>query len=513
MKQNINIVEVEASDLKLIPLEEKCSTITGSKSSKKGIFNQILVTGVMLIYAAACGMPIGYSAILLPQLYNTTGELAIDIEMGSWIASIHSLATPIGSFTSGPLSDRFGRKTILLFNTIPLLCGWISMAMAQSHIMLLGGRLLAGFAVGVAGPPAQILLAEIADQNIRGAIIGAPFVSYSIGILLIYTLGLFLNWRTAAWYATILPILTGITILFIPESPTWLIRNGKSEKAKKTLSWIRMDPFAAEQDFSNLVKRFESEKKNLLKENDAMSTNFLNTLCKREVVIPFLIINIFNFLIIFSGTYLIIFYAIDIFIDIGGNISTMQAAIITALVRILCTFIFCFLLFVLKRKTIIISSGIGSGISSLLLSVFTLDKFWNSSSQAYSTYILAACIVVYIAFNTSFMVMPGIMIGELLPSKVRGQIAGYIFALAHISTFLVAKLFPRIKQSVKINGLFLIFGIASFLLALVMFLILPEAKGKTLEEIEDEFKFFKFIWSKENKKNKANEESQNLSKE
>lgn len=101
-------------------------------------------------------MPIGYSAVLLPQLYNASDAIKIDIEMGSWIASVHSLSTPVGSFVSGSIADRFGRKTTLILAIIPLLVGWTFLAMSQTYTHLLIGRVIAGSAVGLIGAPSQV---------------------------------------------------------------------------------------------------------------------------------------------------------------------------------------------------------------------------------------------------------------------------------------------------------------------------------------------------------------------
>lgn len=101
-------------------------------------------------------MPIGYSAVLLPQLYNASDAIKIDVEMGSWIASVHSLSTPAGSFVSGSIADRFGRKTTLIFAVFPLLIGWSFLAMSQTYAHLLIGRVIAGGAVGLMGAPSQV---------------------------------------------------------------------------------------------------------------------------------------------------------------------------------------------------------------------------------------------------------------------------------------------------------------------------------------------------------------------
>lgn len=125
-----------------------------------------MVTGAVLILTAACGMPIGYSAVLLPQLSNTTDPLMMGVEMASWVASIHSAATPIGSFTSGPTMDRCGRRTALLISIIPLVGGWTCIALASSHVWLLVGRILAGIAVGLISAPVQVIKTLYKTYNV-----------------------------------------------------------------------------------------------------------------------------------------------------------------------------------------------------------------------------------------------------------------------------------------------------------------------------------------------------------
>ncbi|EDW04328.1 GH12949 [Drosophila grimshawi] len=101
-------------------------------------------------------MPIGYSAVLLPQLSSNSTEVPITVSTGSWIASVHSLATPIGSLMSGPLADYLGRRKTLLVSAIPLFFGWSTMAMSNSVKAIIFARFLCGFATGILGGPGQV---------------------------------------------------------------------------------------------------------------------------------------------------------------------------------------------------------------------------------------------------------------------------------------------------------------------------------------------------------------------
>ncbi|XP_055619269.1 facilitated trehalose transporter Tret1 isoform X2 [Toxorhynchites rutilus septentrionalis] len=457
-------------------------------STPRGVFHQILVTCAVLLLAAACGMPIGYSAVLLPQLYNVSEPLYIDVEMGSWIASVHSLATPIGSFASGPIMDRWGRKPALLLAIVPLLSGWIFLATASSHFLILVGRVVAGISVGLIAAPAQVLLAEIAEPRLRGLLIGAPFVSYSMGILLVYAMGSYLHWREVAWGGIILPILSFVALAFAPETPVYLARNNKLEQAARALTWLRGSPIQAKRELLQLIERFESETQ------EGSNGGIWKTLTEVSLIKPLIIINGFHILQILSGTYLVVFYAVDIISDMGGtDINTMQAAVLTAAVRLAFTFLYCFLLLVMPRRMMVIGSGIGSGISCLAISIFMYVRL-DAIKTPIDTYVAAAFILLYIGTNTGFMTMPGIMIGELLPAKIRGRIAGYLFTVFNLVLFGVAKGFPYAKQAFRTQGLFLIFGTASFGASLLMYLMLPETKGRTLHDIEDYFQQRNWFW-------------------
>lgn len=201
---------------------------------------------------------------------------------------------------------------------------------------------------------------------------------------------------------------------------------------------------------------------------------------------------------ILSGTYLIVFYAVDIISEFGTDVNSMTAAVYTAVTRLLFTVTACFMLYHLNRRTLSILSGFGSGLSTTILAIFTYSRLGQPKSSA-DTVVPAICILCYIAANTNFMIMPGVMVGELLPAQIRGRVAGYIFTGFNFFFFVVAKVFPYVSQRLKSHGVFMMFGIASFGASLVMYLFLPETKGKTLGEIEDYFQEKNWFWIARNK--------------
>ncbi|CAO1372341.1 unnamed protein product [Diamesa serratosioi] len=470
---------------------------TVENSGHSGLFNQMLLTCAIVLLACGCGMPIGYSAVILPQLVNNPDQkLSMDVEMGSWVAAVHSAATPVGSIMAFVLMNRFGRKMAILISIMPLILGWILIALAPSYMFILSGRIVAGIGVGILSPVAQVLLAEISSPHIRGLLVGVPFVSYSMGILLVYGLGAILDWRIVAWSGLVLPVLSFIFLVFTPESPTWLASKGHYEKAQKALAWLRGGEKNSRDEYNELKAKVEYDK--LIDSQEKPS--FITTIKQGPVLKPLVLINVFNVLQVMSGTYQIVFYAVDVITDIHDfsdsslTINPMQSAVATALIRLILAIIYCFLLLKVGRRSLYLTTCLFSGISSIFLSVFLYIKGDSPKSIA-DLYIIGAVMLIYISFNTACLFMPGILTGELLPLKVR-HYAGIVFTFHTLLLFGAIKSFPDLLSLLRSQGLFMIFGIASLLAAVLFYFLLPETKNRTLNQIEIYYQEKNWRWQK-----------------
>ncbi|XP_018567937.1 facilitated trehalose transporter Tret1-2 homolog [Anoplophora glabripennis] len=462
-------------------------TIKKQKKSetRRRILAQSFVTSAVMLSSASCGMPVGYSAVLLPQLKLINDSMQIDDEIGSWIASVHSAATPLGSLLSGVLMDRCGRKLALQIASIPLIVGWILIGLSRNHAVLLLGRLIAGISAGLTAAAGQVLIGEISEPHLRGMFSSVPFASYSFGILLIYALGTLLPWRYVAGLSIILPLASILAFFFLPESPVWLVRHDKIECAKKALTWLRGgNSLQAKMETEALIHRVDLD-------NQQHKKTSLHTLFQPEVIKPFIIINVFNVMQILSGTYIIVFYAVDILSHIQGGegLDHFLVAVLTACVRFIFSIIASILLVLIGRRTLAMLSGLGTSISALCLGTILQQNCHGEG------YLAAVFVLIYVATNTvGFMILPGVMLGELFPAKIRGLAGGLTFMLFNLVLFGFAKIFPFVKGAVGVSGVFWIFGGASVMASVFLYLTLPETKTKTLSQIEDYFAQSSFFW-------------------
>jgi len=241
------------------------------------------------------------------------------------------------------------------------------------------------------------------------------------------------------------------------------------------------------------VARVHSERTS---QRQSANASVWSSFCTPQILKPIIIVNVFNILQIICGTYLVIFYAVNLISDTSNDTDTIDpflVAVLTAVCRLVFITFACFLLFWVGRRPLAMFSGLGSSVAALGVGTFIYCRY--PVSEPTDTWIVTGFILAYVATNTvGFFVLPGIAIGELLPVRVRGCFGGYIFALFNISLFFVGKVFPSMLHVMGAHGAFWMFGISSLFGTVFLYLFFPETKGKTLEEIEDYFAESNVMW-------------------
>lgn len=311
-------------------------------------------------------------------------------------------------------------------------------------------------------------------------------------------MGSFLHWRTVAWVSLILPIVALIAMYLAPESPVWLTQHGYIDKASKTLNFLRASKIQGQKELQDLITRYEDQDKDKQEVH-----SYWQTLREISSIKPLIIVNAFYILQVFSGSYLVVFYAVDILQDLqSDSVDALTAAVYTALLRMGFCIMYCVLVMTMPRRPLSMMCCGGSGIAAGFLAIYSYIRTDSPKTQI-DVFISGMCILFYLAFNTGLLPLPGIMTGELLPTKLRSLMAAYIYCLFSIVLFGSAKIFPYFKECLKIHGVWALFSISSFLAALLCLLLLPETKTMTLGEIEDYFKEKNWIWWKRNKNRKS----------
>lgn len=225
-----------------------------------------------------------------------------------------------------------------------------------------------------------------------------------------------------------------------------------------------------------------------------------------SILKPFFIGHIFNLFQILTGTMLIIFYAVDIISETDKNTTGFDSftiAQLTAFVRLIFTFVTNSLLYFVRRRTHAIVATSVCACAALILSCFLFFQLRTeySFSPETSMWITSILILVFIAANTcGFLPLPPAIMSEILPVKIRGIACGYIYAANDAVQFCASKIYPWLKGTIGVHGVFFVIGINALLCCIFSYFFLPETQGKSLAEIEEYFRTQKLLWVKRDKR-------------
>ncbi|XP_066905316.1 facilitated trehalose transporter Tret1 isoform X1 [Halyomorpha halys] len=441
---------------------------------------KILVALAIHTNSISIGMSQGFSAVLLPQLESNRSSIQVDSEEASWIASLGVISTPGGALFSGMLAEIVGRKTTIQITALPFLSGWVMMGLSNDKIWLYIGRFVTGFAIGMAST-CYVYLAEISLPSERGmlAALGPVFVSF--GVLLVYLFGYMMEWHISTVVCAATAAFSFFIIYFLPETPPWLASKAKFSRASDTLLLLRGSKEAAEAEMRQILHSVDCKKGLQYKE-------YLGQSKKPTVWKPFLILVFFFVFQEGSGMYNIVYYATNIFRDIGPVLDSSVESIIVGVVRLVTSIVGTLCIQNFGRRPMAITS---SGIMGLSMAVAAFYNYRYGTvllEDRPCPYVPFTCLVVnVIASMLGMLQLPWLMIGELFPLSVRGILSGIVSSLGYLFIFIIIKVYPNLMETLNLTGMMTLFSIMSLLTVPYVIFFLPETQGKTLLEIEHSF--------------------------
>lgn len=435
------------------------------------------------------GMGLGHPAVTLQFLTNSSDPMALTQEEGSWFASINSIACPMGALLCGFILDKFGRKKTLIFINLCAIVSWSVMAAAsrtnkdQMYIQLLVARFMIGIVTGLSSSPAAVYCAEISHPKLRGRLTLLTGLSISSGILLIYLLGYFIreDWRFISLICCGLTIFSLVILVILPESPSWLISKGKLKRGEKSLRRIR-GVSKKDTDHHDLRREFDglSDARTLRNLPENQDSEFF--LKKKEVYKPLLVMIGFFAFQQFSGIFVIVVYGARVILDTGIEIDSLLLTVYIGIFRVIATGLVGILMDKMGRKPPSIISGVGMGFAmfGLAYCVFSPPEM---------TWLPIFFILTYIFTSTlGFLAIPFVMVAEVYPMRFRGVSAGITTCCSYLMSFMLIKSYPVMVEAFGNGNVFIFYGVVSFVGCFYIWYLVPETKGKTLQEIENYFK-------------------------
>ena len=425
--------------------------------------------------AALSGILFGYdTGVISGAILFINDQFHLNAQMNGLVVAMVLLGALLGAIGSGHLTDLWGRKALLILDASIFILGTFVTSLAPTIGALMLGRLLVGFAIGIASYVAPLYISEIAPIPYRGALVSLNQLAITIGILLSYIVDYFFaenaNWR-GMFLAGIVPaacLLIGMLVL--PESPRWMIANGYKEKALSTLKLLRGNEASAATEYSTIEESLKQQK-----------GNWRMLFSKR--IRPTLVIGAgLAILQQVTGINTIIYYAPTIF-KLSGFESATTAILATMGVGLV------FVLFTLLALPFIDRWGrrplLFAGVIAMAISLAVLALAFQERHLGLSKWIALLAMLVYIAgFAISLGPIMWLMISEIYPLKIRGLGASVATAANWGSNMLVAVTFLTLIEFLGPTGTFLIYFVISVLGLWFIYKIVPETKDISLEEIE-----------------------------
>ena len=431
------------------------------------------------IVASLGGLLFGYdTAVIAGAIGFLQTKFDLTPAMTGWAASSAIWGCVFGAFAAGYISDKYGRKKILMLTAVLFAISAIGSAIPSNLTQFVIARFVGGIGVGAASMLAPLYISEIAPEKIRGTLVTMYQLAIVVGINIIYFVNLKISetgteawnvdmgWRYMLGSELIPAGLFLVTLFFVPESPRWLTKEGKEDDALKILEKVNGGVKA--KIVLDEVKKALLEEKGSIKE--LIEPGF------RTALIVGMVLAMFSQI---TGINAIIYYAPEIFKSVGfGTNSALLQTVIIGITNTIFTFVAIWLIDKAGRRTLLLW-----GVSGMTICLFAVGLMFylNLSSGPW----LLIFILGFVAsFSASLGPIPWVMISEIFPTKIRGVAMSIAVFTLWIGVILITQFTPMLLDGLGGAFTFWIFMINAIILLIFTYKMIPETKGKTLEEIE-----------------------------
>jgi sugar porter (SP) family MFS transporter len=433
------------------------------------------------VIAAIGGLLFGYdTGVISGALLFIRDDLDANTFEQEAIVAVLLLGAMVGAVISGWLADAISRRWTKVLSGCVYVLGALGCAVSVNAEMLIGFRFLLGISVGTASFVSPMYISEVSPRRVRGGLVSFNQLAITSGILLAYLVnfafrGFDENWRWMLGVAAVPGAALAIGMLTVPHTPRWLVGDGQTDRARRTLEKLRKNDPDADVD----RELAEIEEANEQEQGSSVSSLLAGRL--RPLLVVGLGLALFQQ---FVGVNTVIYYAPTILSDTGISTGgSLAATVLVGAVNLAFTVVAVLLLDSVGRRVLLLTGTCGLMLALVLLGVY----FSSPTLQDRAGYLALVGLLVYIA---SFAIGLGpvfwLMISEIFPVGVRSAAMAACTVGNWAANFVVAQTFLSLGNLITRQGVFFLYaGLA--LMALVFFkLRIPETRNRSLEEIQDE---------------------------
>ena len=461
-------------------------------------------------FAALDALLLGYDiGVVSGILFFIAKEFGLDTHAKEVFASAVNSAAVVGALSSGVIADKFGRKPALFISSLAFTSGSFAMAFANSYRNLLLGRYVQGFGIGAGLLISPMFISEIAPPAFRGSLVTLSEVSLSVGILLAYIANFALSGLPNQWrWMLALGALPGIAlclrILFLPESPRFLVGRGKSDEAAAVLKRIVRRPLPKDSTSSEGASSAAADAQ--LKSERVEAATVLQEIretAKKEsggswvqLLQPATLIAVGVGCVLAMlqhavGIESIIYYSPHIF-ETAGIASQRYATLGTVgmgLIKLVFESYALLNVDRIGRRPLLLVGSVGVAVALVVMGTALKFKILGGVAGATgATVVVFLGIAMYMAFHAlSFGPITWLVLSEIFPSNIRGKAMGLATTINRGTSFFVALTFLSLCERLQWSGVFYLYAAAAVFAIFFYALFVPETSGLPLEVIAPQF--------------------------
>ena len=444
----------------------------------------LFVMGVCLV-AALGGLLFGYdTGVINGSLKFVQLKLDLSPAMKGLAASSALLACIFGAAFAGALSDRLGRKKVLMLSAILFLISAVGTALPQNIAQFILFRFIGGLGVGAASMTSPMYIAEISPAGIRGRMVSVNQFAIVFGMLSVYFVNYFIaglgdqawntetGWRWMFGSEAVPAVLMLVLLFCVPESPRWLTKQNQKNKALQILSRVDGEEYAKQEI-------------QVIEETLSLESGSLSQLFSPGMRVVLLIGVVLAVLQQITGINVFLYFGSEIFEKLGGeNIdAALLQQVVVGAVNLLFTVIAIRTVDKIGRKPLMLIGSTGMGVALFAMGI-------AGYSQATGAWLLIFVLVYIAAFALSVGPVTWVILSEIFPTKIRGRAMGIATVCLWGANTVVSQTFPVMDENAFLiekfhHGFpFFIYGVMCVVLVIFVARVVPETKGLTLEDIE-----------------------------
>lgn len=435
--------------------------------------NHIYIFGVSAI-AALAGLLFGFdTGIISGALLFIEKDFALTTSMKGAIVSSVLMGAMMGSLLSGSLTDRFGRRRLMLIISALFITGTAIASLASTVNAILYGRLIIGLAIGIGSYTAPLYIAEVAPYELRGALVSLNQLMITIGILCSFIIDFaFTNthgsWRWMFGIGLVPAILLSIGMLFLPESPRWLVKQKMMDKAVATLSQLRK---------TNRVEDELNDIKNSLQLKKATFADIFSPWIRPVLFLGAML----GFIQQVTGINTIIYYAPTIFKMAGfaNDATSILATVGIGIVNVIATVFAIIFLDRIGRRPLLLAGLIGMCFSLLGLAA----TFYFNMNTPWLAMICTFAYIICFAFSLGAILW--LVVSEIFPLDVRATAMGIAVFSCWFWNCVVSYTFLALLENFGAAATFTFYAVMCIFSFIFCYYKTPETNGVTLEQIEE----------------------------